>query len=130
MAMVSDANSDSLILQKCDELEVWLQSVKSEDAKVAEDIWTRFSALMEALMMSSEYADPLLKRTKGLLERMDDIITAKYVEWVRLKKGDAQVSEWDNIRNILHLIFEPKSGGAWCWAEIRCGKYTDNRGRI
>lgn len=121
--------SDSLTLQKCNELETWLQSVKPEDAAEAEDIWNMFSALMEGYMMSAEYADPLLKRTKALLERMGDSVTANYVEWVRLKEGDAQASEWDNIRNILHLIFDPKSGGCWCWAEIRCGKYEDNRGR-
>jgi hypothetical protein len=122
--------SDPLTLQECNKLEAWLETIKPEDAAVARDIWNMFAALMDGQTMSAEYAAPLLKRTKGLLTRMGDTVTAKYVEWVRLKEGDAQASEWDNIRNLLHLIFEPKSGGGWSWAEIRRGKYKDNRGRV
>jgi hypothetical protein len=88
--------------------------------KEAKDIWDMFSALMESGMAYFEYIEPLLTRAEALFKSIEgeNGKLAQYVKLAKLKGADGCLSELDDVRCLLHLVFEPESGGGLTRYEI------------
>jgi hypothetical protein len=85
----------------------------NDHRKAAKDVWNMLSALIEGGMTYFEYIEPLLVRAESLFKLIEgeNSKLATYVRLARLKGADGCLSELDTIRNLLHLVFEPETGG-------------------
>lgn len=70
----------------------------------ARQIWEEMSAILEANPNFSEIRSSLFK-VKKYYDKVDPII-ALYINQVILKQADANVLEWDAIRELIHGEFD------------------------
>lgn len=88
--------------------------------KEAEELWTQFTAVLESTACEFDTIRPILVKIKRYYDRVDPIL-AIYVNQVLLKEGDAQVHEWDGVRQLLHGEFDSAVRETW---DIRTRLYA------
>lgn len=77
----------------------------NDQSKEAKELWNQLSAVLESTVCQFDMVRPILLKVKEYYIDVDPIL-ALYVQGIMLKEADANIHEWDAIRELLHGEFD------------------------